>query len=147
MAQIYLNANETFALTNNATVYGASGFEHILISGTPNINLDASLEEVDFEGNISDYDFMVEGTKITVTNGAYTVTFASLNQDCTLRFADGSATLSLTAMNSATLGGSSIGTTPSDVTPTVFNNSDVSVIGIPTNISNLHNMLTEWMLV
>ncbi|MBF0102521.1 MAG: hypothetical protein HQK77_16595 [Desulfobacterales bacterium] len=114
------------------------------------------MEKIDFSGNVSDYNFMVEGTQITVMSGSNTVaTFLSLNQDCTLRFANGSAILSLTGMNAATLGGSSIGTTSTDVTQDYmfsysFNQYDVSqtiaITGTPAYIYNQINVLNEWIL-
>lgn len=129
MAKIFLEANEIFPVSSNATIIGApGGSEGILISGTPNVMFDANVENVDFPGNIADYTYQITGTQIVIMSGSNVVaTFPSLNQAATLRFADGSAQLELTGLDAATLGGTALPTAaPAAVVPVTTDPTDIS---------------------
>lgn len=127
MAKVYLEANDSFELSSDATIFGATGSETVLINGTPDITLDPNVERVELSGDVADYTFEITGTIITVySGGSAVVTFTSLNQVTDLVFADGAAELSLTGLNTATLGGTAISTTAAAVVPAVFNTTDTS---------------------
>lgn len=127
MAKVYLEANDSFELSSNATIFGATGSETVLINGTPDITLDPNVERVELSGDVADYTFEITGTIITVySGGSAVVTFTSLNQVTDLVFADGAAELSLTGLNTATLGGTAIPTTAAAVVPAVIDDTDTS---------------------
>ncbi|MBF0204535.1 MAG: Ig-like domain-containing protein [Desulfamplus sp.] len=128
MAKIFLNANTVFTVSDNATVIGSNGSERLLISGTPDIDLDANVEAVDFSGYVSDYTFQVIGTEIQIMSGSnHVATFAGLNNPAILRFWNGSAVLTLTGVGVASLGGTALPTAATGaVEPDIINTTDVS---------------------
>jgi len=126
-SKLFLESNTTFRVLDDVTLTGASGGnETVKIIGTPNISMDANVERVELPSNSSDYTYEITGTTITTLfNGVAVTTMSGLNQSVGLAFADGTATLELTGIGKATLGGTDISTTASTITPTTIDTSDV----------------------
>lgn len=115
--RVFLGSGDSFtAASNNLSITGASGAgsETVLINtGITGTTLDANVERVDVAGNLSDYKFVfISGTgfQIQTTAGTVVGTIPSLNQNTTVAFADGSATLSQTGASTFTLGGQTVAT-------------------------------------
>lgn len=139
MAKIFLDANESFRLLDDTTIFGSGfGSESVIIMGQPRVEMDANIERVELTGSLDNYTFQISGTSVTIFSSGNTVgSFSSLNNDVTLAFAEGSAILSLTALNAATLGGQAISISQGGaaVTSPVINSSDVSSVAdyVPDN--------------
>lgn len=115
--RVFLGSGDSFtAASNNLSITGASGAgtESVLInSGITGTTLDANVERVDVAGNLADYKFVfIAGTGFQIQSSTGTVigTIPSLNQNTTVAFADGSATLSQTGASTFTLGGQTVTT-------------------------------------
>jgi hypothetical protein len=94
-------------------VFGrAGGDEHVFLDGdVAGIRLDANVEGLDLATPFADLDFQVTGDGLTIAQGGTTIaTLPSLNQDITLRFPDGSASLRQVGAQSFELTGGSDGT-------------------------------------
>ena len=139
--RIFLGTGNTFtAGDNNLTVTGAAGTKidtvHIN-AGMTGIKMDANIERVEVPGALSDYSFLaVAGTGVqiqAVSNGAVIATIPSLNQNATLAFANGSASLVQTGGSSFSLGGQTIATGSASSFATAslsgFNGADTSTLG------------------
>jgi hypothetical protein len=115
-SKVFVGANSAFtAATNNLKVTGKSaGSENLLIqSGVSGVATDANIEILQLAGNLNNYSFQfVVGVGIKVMVGSITVaTCPSFNQNMTVSFADGSATLVQSSGTGFTLGGQSITST------------------------------------
>jgi hypothetical protein len=128
MAKLFLDANDTFTVSDDVTIVGVTGGNEVIkISGTPNVQLDANIERVELDGNVADYTFQVSGTTITVLSGGVAVaTLNGLNQTAKIAFGDGAADLALTGLDAATLGGTALATTAAAVVPTTIDAADTS---------------------
>lgn len=127
-ASVMLNYNGKMTLSDSAHVYGSSGAnETVRIEGTPDLKLDASVDRVEFDANWDDYQYQVEGTVIRVYQGAKPVCeFDGLNNPVTLAFTGGSATLTLSGMDQATLGSADLPETKSSISNPGLDASDPS---------------------
>lgn len=107
MARLFLDAGESAQVPQGYDVFGSSGSE--TVSFTDNFTggtIDANVEVVEFTGDLSDYTFRAAGSGFEVLfNGEVMLTIASMNQDMSVKFADGSATASMTGVGAFTLGG------------------------------------------
>jgi hypothetical protein len=111
----FVGANTSFTTANNnVTVTGSGGGSETLLiqSGVSGIKTDANIESLQLSGNLNSYSFqVVAGTGIKVMVGGITVaTIPSINQNMSIAFADGSATLAQSSASAFTLGGQAIGT-------------------------------------
>lgn len=133
MAKLFLEANDTFTLQDDATVFGNSGTETIKISGAPNVELDGNIERIELSGASTDYTYQITGNKITISkDGSPVATINGLNQPADVAFTDGSATLDMTGLNSASLGGTALPTADGAVTPDTINTDDTTTVGETT---------------
>ena len=138
--RIFLGTGNTFtAGDNNLTVTGAAGTKTDTVhinAGMTGIKMDANIERVEVPGALSDYSFItVAGTGVQVqsaSSGTVIATIPSLNQNATLAFANGSASLVQTGGSSFSLGGQAIGTGSASSFTTAslngFNGADTSTI-------------------
>ncbi|WP_456299503.1 DUF7933 domain-containing protein [Oleiphilus messinensis] len=112
----FLVPGQTITLNEDATIYGASGTETLVVPAGVRATVDANIERVQFTKNLDSYRFAVAGTVISIYDGSDvtpTVTFLGLNQAISLVFLDGSYELELLGLDSATLGGITLPNTPS----------------------------------
>ena len=124
--KIFLEDGADIPVGFDADIVGGSGSETVSNVGSFDLSFDANVERVELPEAASAYEFSINGTEIVISlNGSPVATFASLNQPATIAFADGSATLELTGLDSATLGGASVPTSPSGLSPTL-DSSDTS---------------------
>lgn len=130
MAKLFLAADETFTLLDDATVFGSTGNETVKIYGTPDVDMDANIERIELSGASTDYTYKISGTTITISkDGSVVATLNGLNQECGVAFTDGTAALALTGLNSATLGGTQLPTTDSAVVPATIDTNNISTLG------------------
>jgi hypothetical protein len=115
MAKIFLGSNESFTVGANSTadVYGLTGgTEKVIATAGAVVNADQNVERVELSGAASSYTYAVAGNVVTVKSGATTVATIGAGANAqTIAFSDGSAALSLTGLNTATLGGQAISAT------------------------------------
>jgi Ca2+-binding RTX toxin-like protein len=116
MARVILSNNETFTVFNStASVEGGTGTETLLIGGTSSaVTVSQSIERVDLKGNVGDYTYQAAGNQVKVYSGGALVATITAQDDSNgtqVAFADGSAYLTVTALNAASLGSAAIGTT------------------------------------
>jgi hypothetical protein len=129
---VFLGASDIFTVSDsNATLFGsASGGTAKLTAGVSGVKTDANFTRIELSGNLTDYKLVgLAGTGLQIQNASGTVvdTIASLNNDITLAFANGSALLRQTGGSAFSLGGLSISTaTPATVSATL-NAADTSV--------------------
>ena len=124
---VFFNHGEKRHIPHDAALYGNSGFEHVLISNSPTIELDGNFERLDLSNVLSQYQFYLQGTNIRIKqlgSGA-DLTFRGMNGPVTLAFANGSAVLRLNGFNNATLNGKQLPLSFAQVV-TSLNTSDVS---------------------
>jgi hypothetical protein len=130
MAKIILETNNTFSIGANAsdsTVYGAAGTEKVILAAGSYASIDQNVERTELSGASSSYTYTIAGNKIIVSSGSKPVaTIIGGNGNKTIAFSDGSATLALTGLNKATLGGKTISTTASALSDMTLNIADTS---------------------
>jgi hypothetical protein len=132
MAKLFLDAIDTFTVSNDVEVFGAAGGNEVVkISGTPNVQLNGDVERIELSDNAADYTYLVTGTQITILkDGTAVATLSGLNQVAKVAFADGSADLELTGLNAVTLGGTALPTgTAAAVVPATIDAGDTSTGG------------------
>lgn len=128
MANIFLNSNETFTLSDgtNNRVFGAGGDERVVINDNAGpVNLDQNIEQVQLSGASSDYTFQQTGTSINVFRNGTLIAKTPLQTDndgTLLTFSNGtfSAKLELNPGSppAISLGGTTIpSNAPGPVTP------------------------------
>jgi hypothetical protein len=144
MAKIILEKNNSFAIGPNSSdsvVYGAAGIEKVILAAGSYASIDQNVERTELSGASSSYTYVIAGNKIIVNSGSTPVaTIIGGNGNKTIAFSDGSAILSLTGLNKATLGGKTIPTTASALSDITLNTTDKSVFG--TNVITLAANLT-----
>jgi len=124
--KIFLDPNDDIPVGFDADIVGSSGSETVSNLGAFNLEIDANVERLELPQAASAYEFTINGTQIVISlGGAPVATFASLNQTTTIAFADGSAPLVLSGLDTATLGGASLPTTAGAVSPSL-DTSDTS---------------------
>ncbi len=116
MAKVYLDANDTFTLSNAATVYGrAGGSEKVIInSGTTGVTLDSNVDRVDLAGNVADFTFKQSGITLLVYKAGVLVSTSTVQEDSNgsqLVFADGSVDVKMVTGGTMTLGGTTVNAT------------------------------------
>lgn len=98
--------------SSNQSVIGSTGSQTVLVnSGVTGISLDANIERIELSGALADYRFVAvagTGLQIQTAAGAVVNTIGSLNQNATLAFTDGSATLAQTGSTAFTVAGTSV---------------------------------------
>lgn len=137
MAKVFLDANETYIVSSNSEVFGGTGSEKLLISGTPTVTVQSTIERVELAGNLNTYTFAITGNVVTVKSGATTVATITVPDTAagqTLAFANGSAPLIITGLGVATLGGAAVPATAAAVTATL-NAADVSSTSTTTPVT------------
>jgi hypothetical protein len=132
MAKIILETNNTFSIGANAsdsTVYGAAGTEKVILAAGSYASIDQNVERTELSGASSSYTYTIAGNKIIVSSGSKPVaTIIGGNGNKTIAFSDGSATLALTGLNKATLGGKTISTTASSLSGINLTAADISTV-------------------
>jgi len=135
MAKIYLEtADTTFNVSNNnTTVIDSVGVENTVTvaAGVTGLSIASTIEDVDFTGNIADYQFQqVAGTAdMNVLDGSGNViaTVSNTLKARTLSFADGTVDVKYDATASATtVGGTAVTATAAAVVPATIDATDVS---------------------
>lgn len=132
--KVFLSAgSDNFTVSNSGvTLIANSGADALKIaSGVSDITTDANVERIELAGNFTDYKFaIISGSGVQIQSAAGTVigTIPSLNQNATLAFADGSATLMQTGGAAFSLGGLAIGGVAVAVAATL-NTTDKSSVG------------------
>ncbi|MBK1642508.1 hypothetical protein CKO12_11585 [Chromatium okenii] len=116
MAQVYLEATDnTFTLSNAATVYGAAGVQKLIVNeGVTGVLFDQLVERVDLPGSFSSFTYKQAGNGLLVYSGATLVATIPLQDDGTqIVTSAGSVTALLNTEGVITLGGTPV----SDVAP------------------------------
>lgn len=135
MAKIYLDASETFTIGTGSkgdVIGQTGGTEKVLLSGTATATVDGNIERVELTGNAAAYTYKITGNVITVLSAGVAVATLTNNATQTLAFADGSAALTVTGLNAATLGGAALtSTTGAAVVPTLVT-TDKSTVAVVT---------------
>ncbi|MCG8614215.1 MAG: YHYH protein [Pseudomonadales bacterium] len=112
----FLSSDERYSVISDSNIYGARGLETVLVSGSPHLQIDGNVERVELPGSLAEYQFSIAGTRIQVSSdNRGSLDFLGLNQPTTLSFADGSATLTLTALGFAAFGGVSLPVSPASM--------------------------------
>lgn len=112
--RVFMGSQEKFyGASTNLIVKGASaGNETLLLkSGVVNVMADANIERVELPESLAQYRFVFvsgQGSQLQDAAGAVLLTISSLNQDATVAFADGSATLQQVGSTQFLLGGQAI---------------------------------------
>jgi len=133
MAKVFLNADESFILSNPATVFGSTGTETVIIyAGTTGVVVDQNVERVNLPGTFSAFQFQQGGNRLLVYSGANLLATIPLQGD-----SDGtqigtdagvSASAKLATNGVMTLGGAVVPTSaPGVVTPTIVDGTAVTV--------------------
>lgn len=120
-ALLFVGETNALNVIETPKVYGASaGNETVKIYDSANAIVDQNIERVELYGNLAQYSFQVQGNQVSVYNSTNTkIATVGIQGDgdgTTFVFADGKASLLVTGLNQATLGGQNI----SSVTPTAF---------------------------
>lgn len=94
----FLSAGDVYTvINNNVQVFGGAGAEKVqIMSGVTGLVVDPNVDRVELSGNMSSYKFVnVAGTGLQIQDANNNVisTIASVNQNDTIAFADGSAPL------------------------------------------------------
>ncbi len=110
---LFLSANESVSVSEDASVYGSVGSEAVNVVGSPQLKLDGNIERVELPNSLGSYAFQVDGTRISAFLGSTpAIVFSGLNQPVTLVFADGAALLTLHGLGKAMLGEGRLSTSP-----------------------------------
>src|SRR3989304_5806221 len=115
MAKVFLDENETYSVIGNSDVFGGIGSETLKIAGSPTVTVQSTVERIEFADTLDTYTFRISGNVVTVRAGGNTVATIAVPAPAAgqeLAFADGSAALTITGLNQATLGGWAVPTTP-----------------------------------
>jgi VWFA-related protein len=133
-AKVFLGTNDSFSVSNSgASLFGNSGNVTVKIaSGVTGVKTDANFQRIEVGGYLADYKFVViagTGIQLQNTNGTAVLTIPSLNQDATLAFADGSASLVQTGSAAFALGGVAVSTTSAATVLATLNSADKSNVG------------------
>ncbi len=101
---LMLGNNATFALLNNATIFGANGNETLQIAGTPNATVDSNIERIEFSKALDYYQFLLTGNILTISNTHGTVAnITASDKVLKLAFKDGSVDFNLTGLDNGVL--------------------------------------------
>ncbi|ARU54583.1 hypothetical protein OLMES_0479 [Oleiphilus messinensis] len=122
-----LGENETYDANRNGFILGSKGQETVRLTGHSEVSVDANIERLEFSEALQNYQISIQGTLVVIEDPQSTTTLLGLNNPVTLAFIDGSATLTLTGLGNANLGGSAIPGTPSTIT-TELNSTDPSTV-------------------
>ena len=142
MARIYLDSNETYAISSNATVYGAAGGSETvqILTGATNISVDSSIEKVTLASTLDAYQFKITGNIVEVSLGSSVVASINAGENPILSFADGTAGITMTGLGAAKLGNSSLTSSAASYTSTqvslTANTSSSGTISVSANGSS-----------
>lgn len=130
MAKIFLDENDNFTLSSEATVFGTGGVESVIIEATAeNIILDQNIDRVDFFGRISDFTFRQAGNQMEVYDKTtQLIVKIPLQPDINgteMVFSDGSVSSLITA-GVMRLGGTAVTSTSQTALPVTINSAVVS---------------------
>lgn len=151
MATVFLNSNESFTLSNNASVYGASGSgtEKVIVLNTPTLLLDQNIESIALPNALNHYTFKIQGNQALIQSGSTLVATIGIQSDSDgtrLIFADGAANLKITGLNAGTLGMSPLTTSFATITTTLDttdkSGSPSTTTSTTTNTTNTTNTST-----
>ena len=114
----FLTAGYTTSIADSAKVFGSSGSNDSLIIKNTALgsSVNSNVEQIQFEGAISDYQFAVQGTQLLVYKDANLLVNMGIQTDTdgtVITFSDVSTTATLTGLNQAKLGQASVPTTKS----------------------------------
>jgi len=109
----FLTAGYTTSIADSAKVFGSSGSNDSLIIKNTALgsSVNSNVEQIQFEGAISDYQFAVQGTQLLVYKDANLLVNMGIQTDTdgtVITFSDVSTTAMLTGLNQAKLGQGSI---------------------------------------
>ncbi len=108
-ANVFLNSGASFTVAQPANVFGDGEGEEALIlaDGSAPVQTDANIERLDIAESLSDLRFHVteDGFQVRSQAGTTLATLPSVNQEVSLRFTGGEATLSQTGAERFTLTG------------------------------------------
>ncbi|MCG8609496.1 MAG: YHYH protein, partial [Pseudomonadales bacterium] len=143
----FLENNESFAVSDaqQLTIWGGSGSETLLISGTPVLQVDANIERIELPNALADYTFAIQGTQISIMSGTTTVvSLYGLNGDLTLVFADGAAPLRLSGLSTANLGDATLSTTAGNLSATL--NTDITSTTADSGSGTSNLLYDSWVV-
>ncbi|MBK1693697.1 hypothetical protein CKO09_02930 [Chromatium weissei] len=132
MAKLFLEAGDTFTVSDPAEVFGSTGAETLRVNGI-GVSANANVDRVEFGGRVADYTFLVEGNVVSVFKADVKVATLGTADTTELAFTDGTADLVITGLNAVTLGGTAVPTgTATAVVPATIDATDKSTIIDPT---------------
>lgn len=132
--KLFVSGTQSVTVSDpGAEVLGTSGVQTVkLTAAATGVILNPEIERVEFSGALSAYTFnAVPGVGVQVFSGTTLVTtLATINQNVTLAFANGSAALVQTGGSAFTLGGAALtnSTTAAAITTATVNAGDVSTV-------------------
>ncbi len=110
---LFLHSGQVYSASAEEIIYGATGYEVVLVNAGARVHLDGNIERIEFADSFSRYEFSVQGTQIVVWRDSSDVaTFSGLNQTTRLVFQEGAADLTLTGLDQARMGGSALPQVP-----------------------------------
>lgn len=132
--KVFVEENTFTAVDNDLVIFGSTAkLETVRVaSGVTGQVLDGNIERFEVAGNLADYKFVaVAGTGLQIQNaaGVTVATVATLNQNATVAFANGSVVLAQTGSTAFTLGGQAVSTTTAAPVVATLNAADVSTVG------------------
>ena len=107
---LFLTSNSSFLAQSPMSVYGNGNNDTVRIAGSPSVNLDSNINTLVLDNTLNQYLFSVKGTMISIydTSLKTVASFSGLNQATKVVFTNGSTSLQLTGINSASLGSAAI---------------------------------------
>ncbi|MEO5344447.1 MAG: M10 family metallopeptidase, partial [Gammaproteobacteria bacterium SHHR-1] len=105
-------------------------------AGTIAVCLNANVDTIQLSGAVASYDFLVQGNQVLIYSGTALIATLGVQTDSngtSMGFSDGTASLLLTGLSAATLGGQAVGTTATRFDTSVFSqttnpNTDASAL-------------------
>jgi hypothetical protein len=121
MARLFLSSGDNFAVSSaNSSIFGSTFAETLVLTNTAtNTLVNSNVDTIQFEGNLADYKFAVQGTNLLVTyNGSILATLGvqTDSNGTELKFSDITTSVILTGLGVATLGKSSLTSTANSYT-------------------------------
>jgi hypothetical protein len=121
MARVFLKNGDTYTVSNaNTSIFGSTFAETLVLTNTAtNTLVNSNVDTIQFEGNLVDYKFAIQGTNLLVTyNGSMLATLGiqTDSNGTELKFSDITTSVILTGLGVATLGKSSLTSTANSYT-------------------------------
>jgi hypothetical protein len=142
MARLFLDKDDNVLVSDRLTVLGSTSAETVRLANTAIASINSNVDTIQFEGNIADYKFAVQGTNLLVTyNGASLATIGiQTDIDGTaLKFADTTTTSVLSSLGTATLGKTSLTTTSASYTKDQVLGTVAPTTTAPTDMYKLYS--------